>query len=98
MSLARDGGPVNEKELEYCDKLVHKSRDLGFTWGTLAVAVPFVAFMLLNLYVVEGDYVTWVKEHRLWVGLMVGSAGLWLKGIKYVGVERHDPKRKKNHE
>lgn len=76
-------------------ELEHKSRSLGFTFGTIAIAVPVVAIMLVfRQFDIPYDE-QWLLEHR-WVGgtMSLGILG-WMKLMRWVAVDRHDPKRKK---
>jgi len=85
--------PVDEK----IAVLEHKSRDLGFTWGTLSVSVPVVAVLLVFAALDITLDEELIKEHK-WVSpaILVPSMG-WVKLMRWVGVTRHDPKRKQKH-
>ncbi len=86
---------MNEKEHEYCDRLAYKNLVVGYSWGILSFGVPAGALWVLIQYVVEGNYVEWAEANHFWAGVMVGITMLGVKGFRYLGVERHDPKRKK---
>jgi len=74
-------------------ELEHKSRDLGFTWGSLSVLVPVVVVLLVFAALDVTLDEELLKEHK-WVSaaILVPFVG-WGKLMRWAGVTRHDPKR-----
>ena len=86
---------LNANNLEDAKKKEHSARSSAFSAGMFGILIPLMLYLGVDHLSFDGTLDVFLEENK-WAGfLMVGVfTGCW-KGMQYLAVKRHDPKRKK---
>lgn len=86
---------LNANNLEDAKKKEHSARSSAFGAGVFSILLPFLLYTILDYNVFDEKLGELIEEHKWMSFLTVGVFTACWKGMKYLAVTRHDPKRKK---